>query len=38
MAYQLAVCGPTQCTHDKQRQAYRLGQLLAGTGKLVSLS
>ncbi len=32
MAYQVAVCGPAQCTEDERRDAYRLGQLLAAVG------
>jgi uncharacterized protein (TIGR00725 family) len=32
VVYQVAVCGPAQCTEDERRAAYRLGQLLAEDG------
>jgi uncharacterized protein (TIGR00725 family) len=32
VAYQVAVCGPAQCTEDERRDAYRLGKLLAEDG------
>jgi len=35
MQYQVAVCGPRQCTEADREAAYRVGQLLASHGVIV---
>jgi uncharacterized protein (TIGR00725 family) len=35
LAYQVAVCGPSQCTETDRESAYRIGQLLAERGAVV---
>lgn len=35
MAYQVAVCGPSQCTDADEVNAYRVGQMLAERGAVV---
>ena len=35
MPFQVAVCGPRQCTGDERTNAYRVGQLLAQRGVTV---
>lgn len=35
MAVQVAVCGPRYCTAEEERNAYRVGQLLAERGAVV---
>ncbi|HEX6501528.1 MAG TPA: dethiobiotin synthetase [Micromonosporaceae bacterium] len=35
MAYQVAVCGPADCTEAERSDAYRVGQLLADAGAVV---
>ncbi len=35
MPYQVAVCGPRQCTEQDAEHAYRVGQLLAQAGAVV---
>jgi uncharacterized protein (TIGR00725 family) len=35
VAYQVAVCGPRDCTETERENAYRIGQLLAERGAVV---
>jgi uncharacterized protein (TIGR00725 family) len=35
MAYQVAVCGPRECTDEERAQARRVGELLADAGAVV---
>jgi uncharacterized protein (TIGR00725 family) len=35
MAYQVAVCGPRECTDEQRAQARRVGELLADAGVVV---
>ncbi|GAA1822583.1 TIGR00725 family protein [Planosporangium flavigriseum] len=35
MAYQVAVCGPSDCTEAERVSAYRVGQLIAERGAVV---
>jgi len=35
VAYQVAVCGPADCTEADRERAYRVGELLAGAGAVV---
>jgi uncharacterized protein (TIGR00725 family) len=35
LAYQVAVCGPQDCTETERESAYRIGQLLAEHGAIV---